>query len=125
MEEEHAIMGALRMHGLDVQTHPAFYSHHEHRNPEGRLAEVIYFLRGHGEGVHDGVREKVKPGSFLYSGMARGEKGGFHGIYNTTEDILQYFVVEIIEHDKSWTARGFHGESLEGGYIFVPKKEDI
>lgn len=117
-EEEHAIMGALRMHGIDVQTHPAGYHHPAHRNPEGRLGECLYFLRGTGEAIADGVRKPVRAGSFCYSGMRRGEKGGIHGIYNTTDDILQYFVVEIIEQDMSWTGRGFHGESLDGGYIF-------
>lgn len=117
-EEEHAIMGALRMHGIDVQTHPAGFHHHEHRNPEGRLHEVLYFLRGTGEAIADGVTYQVSPGSFCYSGMRRGKRGGVHGIYNPTDDILEYFVMEITEQDKSWTGRGFVGESLTGGYIF-------
>ena len=117
-EEEHAIMGALRMHGIDVQTHPGRFHHPKHRNPEGRLSEVMYFLRGTGEAIAEGERKPVRPGTFLYSGMRRGEHGGVHGIYNPTDDILQYFVVEIIEQDKSWTGRGFHTESLDRGYIF-------
>jgi uncharacterized cupin superfamily protein len=114
------------MHAIDVQTHPAGYDHRAHRNPEGRLHEVLYFLRGTGEAIADGVRKKVRPGSFCYSGMRRGEKGGVHGIYNTTDDILEYFVMEITEQDKSWTGRGFQGESLVGGYIFdfgIPEEE--
>jgi len=117
-EEEHAIMGALRMHAIDVQTHPGHHHHPKHRNPEGRLGEVMYFLRGHGEAIAEGIRKEVRPGSFLHSGMRLGELGGVHGIYNPTDDILEYFVVELVEQDKSWTGRGFHGESLEGGFIF-------
>ena len=117
-EEAHAIMGALRMHAIDVQTHPGHHHHPKHRNPEGRLGEVLYFLRGTGEAIAEGVRYKVRPGSFCYSGMRRGELGGVHGIYNPTDDILQYFVVELVEQDKSWTGRGFHTESLDGGFIF-------
>jgi len=117
-EEEHASMGALRMHGIDVQTHPGHFHHPKHRNPEGRLSEVLYFLRGTGEAIAEGVTYKVRPGSFCYSGMRRGELGGVHGIYNPTDDILEYFVVEIVEQDKSWTGRGFHTESLTGGFIW-------
>ena len=44
-EEEHALMGALRMHAIDVQTHAPLMAYPEHRNPE----EIIYVLRGTGE----------------------------------------------------------------------------
>jgi hypothetical protein len=44
-EEEHAVMGALRMHALDVQTHAPLANNPAHINPE----EIIYVLRGTGE----------------------------------------------------------------------------
>lgn len=109
-EEEHAAAGALRMHAVDVQTHPP--GQHKgsvdadgnlvgHRNPD----EVMFFLRGTGKAMADGVVYDVKPGSCLYSAV-----GTEHGIWNTTEDILEYIALEMIEHDKSWTERGYQGQ---------------
>jgi mannose-6-phosphate isomerase-like protein (cupin superfamily) len=110
-EEEHAIMGALRFHAIDIQTHPP--GQHKgtinekgeyigHRNP----AEIMYFLRGTGKAMAEGVIYDVKPGSFLYT-----REGILHGIWNTTNDILEYICLELIEHDKSWTERGYQGET--------------
>jgi mannose-6-phosphate isomerase-like protein (cupin superfamily) len=97
-EEEHAIMGALRMHAIDIQTHPPLSNNPEHKNPE----EVMYILRGTGEAISGNNRYQVRPGSLIYA-----KEGDTHGIYNTSKDLpLQYFVLEFIEHDKSWTERG-------------------
>ena len=64
----------------------------------------MYFLRGPGEAVSGNNRYKVKPGSLVYA-----KEGDMHGIYNTNTELpLQYFVLEFIEHDKSWTQKGLH-----------------
>ena len=98
-EEEHAVMGALRMHALDVQTHPPLMVNPEHKNPE----EIMYILRGEGRAVCDKDSYMVSPGSLVYS-----REGDVHGIYNTSDKLpLQYFVLEFIEHDKMWTERGY------------------
>lgn len=98
-EEEHALMGALRMHAIDIQTHAPLAANPEHKNPE----EIMYILRGTGEAVTGEERYNVSPGSLLYS-----REGEIHGIYNTSEKMpLQYFVLEFIEHDKMWTERGY------------------
>jgi mannose-6-phosphate isomerase-like protein (cupin superfamily) len=100
-EEEHAVMGALRMHAVDVQTHAPLANNPEHKNPE----EIMYVLRGSGEAVSGKNRYEVKPGSLIYS-----KEGDLHGIYNTSKRLpLQYFVLEFIQHDKSWTERGLVG----------------
>lgn len=99
-EEEHAVMGALRMHALDVQTHPPLMVNPEHKNPE----EIMYILRGGGQAVCGDEKYVVEPGSLIYS-----REGDIHGIYNTSDKLpLQYFVLEFIEHDKMWTERGYH-----------------
>ena len=98
-EEEHAVMGALRMHAIDIQTHPPLANNPEHKNPE----EIMYVLRGTGEAISGDERFNVEPGSLIYS-----KEGDTHGIYNTSERLpLQYFVLEFIEHDKMWTERAF------------------
>jgi mannose-6-phosphate isomerase-like protein (cupin superfamily) len=100
-EEEHALMGALKMHALDVQTHAPLTDNPEHKNPE----EIMYILRGKGEAICGKEKYQVKPGSLVYS-----TEGEIHGIYNRDEKLpLQYFVLEFIEHDKMWTERGYHG----------------
>ena len=110
-EEEHAVMGALRMHAVDIQTHPP--GQHKgtvdedgnlrgHRNP----AEIMFFLRGTGKAMAEGVVYDVRPGSFLYT-----REGTEHGIWNTNDDILEYICLEMIEHDKSWTERGYQGQT--------------
>jgi hypothetical protein len=111
-EEEHAVMGALRFHGVDIQTHPAGEMHGGRIDPDTgewigsrHNAECLYFLRGHGESMEEGNIHKVSPGSFLFSRDFRP-----HGIRNTTDDILQYIVMELIEHDKSWTGRLYQGD---------------
>jgi len=109
-EEEHAVMGALRMHAVDMQTHPA--GEHKggfdetgklrgHRNPE----EIMFFLRGTGKAMAERIVYDVRPGSFLYT-----REGTEHGIWNTTDDILQYICMECIKHDKCWTEKGYQGE---------------
>lgn len=96
-EEEHAVMGALRMHGIDLQTNPPGYKLPEHRNPE----EVLYVLRGEGEATIGEATQKVKPGSMLYI-----KEGVVHSIKNTHKSIpLQYLVVEFIDHEKMWAER--------------------
>jgi len=98
-EEEHAIMGALRMHALDVQTHAPLANNPVHINPE----EIMYVLRGTGEAVSGKQRYKVKPGSLIYA-----SEGVDHGIYNTSAEYpLQYLVLEFIEHDKAWTEKTY------------------
>ena len=95
-EEDHAVMGALRMHGLDVQTNPLGVSHPDHRNPE----EVLYVLRGKGVAYSDGESHKVGPGSLVYT-----PEGAIHGI-RIVEEPIQYIVVEFIDHPKMWAERG-------------------
>jgi mannose-6-phosphate isomerase-like protein (cupin superfamily) len=98
-EEEHAVMGALRMHAIDVQTHPPLANNPEHKNPE----EIMYILRGTGEAISGENRYNVQPGSLIYA-----KEGDDHGIYNTSDKLpLQYFVLEFIEHDKMWTEKGY------------------
>ena len=90
-------MGALRMHGIDLQTNPPGYKLPEHRNPE----EVLYVLRGEGEATIEDVTEKVTPGSMLYI-----KEGKVHSINNTHESLpLQYVVVEFVDHEKMWDER--------------------
>ena len=100
-EEEHALMGALKMHALDIQTHAPLTDNPEHKNPE----EIMYILRGKGEAICGSEKHQVSPGSLIYS-----KEGEIHGIYNRDEKLpLQYFVLEFIEHDKMWTERGYQG----------------
>jgi mannose-6-phosphate isomerase-like protein (cupin superfamily) len=100
-EEEHALMGALRMHGLDIQTTPLGVSHLDHRNPE----EVMYILRGKGIAFSDGESHEIGPGSMLYT-----PEGSIHGI-RTVEEPIQYLVAEFIDHPKMWSERGLPGEA--------------
>jgi len=103
-EEQHAVSGAYRMHALDVQTNPPRNDLPAHTNPE----ETMYFLRGTGEALSEGRRERVRPGSLIYTPV-----GVEHGIFNTHDSLpLQYVVVEYIEHDKAWTERGYQAPSL-------------
>lgn len=110
-EEEHAIMGALKMHALDIQTHPPF-QHKGGFDEEGKLrghrnpAEIMFFLRGTGKAMAENVVYDVRPGSYLYT-----REGTLHGIWNPTDDILEYICLELIEHDKTWTERGYQGET--------------
>jgi mannose-6-phosphate isomerase-like protein (cupin superfamily) len=100
-EAEHALLGAMRSHALDVQTHPPHGVNPVHRNPE----ETMYFLRGTGEAVSEDVRFKVRPGSFVYT-----PEGKTMGIFNThTVYPLQYLCMEFMEQDKGWSARGYQG----------------
>jgi len=110
-EEEHAIMGALRFHGVDIQTHSKGVMHGGRIDPEtGKWigsrhnSECLYFLRGTGEAMEEGNIHPVSPGAFLFS---RDFKP--HGIWNTTDNILQYLVMELVEHDKCWTGRLYQG----------------
>jgi len=96
-EEEHAVMGALRMHGVDLQTNPPGYCLPEHRNPE----EVVYVLRGEGEAKSGNENHKIKAGSLVYT-----LEGEIHNVCNTHERLpLQYLVVEFIDHEKMWAER--------------------
>ena len=94
-EEQHAVMGAMRMHGVDIQTNPTGVSLPDHRNPE----EIMYILRGNGVGLAEGKTHDIRPGSLLYT-----PEGETHGI-RVTNETLQYVVVEFIEHDKMWAER--------------------
>jgi len=96
-EEEHALMGALRMHAIDVQTHAPLMAYPDHRNPE----EIIYVLRGTGDVLSGGERHQMSPGSLVYT-----KEGDVHGIFNTSDTLpLQYVVLEFIEQDRMWTQR--------------------
>jgi mannose-6-phosphate isomerase-like protein (cupin superfamily) len=98
-EEEHAVMGALRMHALDVQTNPPGISLPRHRNPE----EIMYFIGGKGKAISEDIEHDVKAGSFIYT-----PEGEVHGICNTHETLpLHYIVVEFIEHEKMWAERAY------------------
>jgi mannose-6-phosphate isomerase-like protein (cupin superfamily) len=103
-EEQHAISGAYRMHGLDIQITPPHNEVSPHTNPE----ESMYFLRGWGEALSEGQRIKVSPGSFVHTPV-----DVQHGIFNPYDKIaVEYFVLEYIEHDKAWTERGYQTPSL-------------
>ena len=96
-EEEHAVMGALRMHAVDLQTNPPGYSLPEHRNPE----EIVYVLRGEGEALSGKETHKVRPGSLVYT-----PEGEVHSVRNTHESLpLQYICIEFIDHEKMWAER--------------------
>lgn len=97
-EEEHAVMGALRMHAVDIQTNTPGIPNYDHRNPE----EIMYFLRGKGIGVAEGIEHEVSAGSFLYT-----PEGDIHGI-RQVEETLQYVVIEFVLHDKMWTERAYN-----------------
>jgi mannose-6-phosphate isomerase-like protein (cupin superfamily) len=96
-EEDHAVMGALRMHGVDIQTNTPGITLPNHRNPE----EIMYFLRGKGIGVSGDVEHEIRAGSFLYT-----PEGDIHGI-SKVDETLQYLVAEFIHHDKMWTERAY------------------
>jgi mannose-6-phosphate isomerase-like protein (cupin superfamily) len=97
-EEEHALMGSLRMHSLDVQTHAPGVVLPMHRNPE----EFAYILRGTGEMFSGDSWTKVWPGSLSYTG-----EGIQHAVKNTSkEHPLQYVAFEFTRQDESWTEMG-------------------
>ena len=97
-EEEHALMGSLRMHSLDVQTHAPGVVLPIHRNPE----EFAYILRGTGEVFSEESWVKVSPGSLVYTGEAVQ-----HAVKNTSEELpLQYVAFEFTKQDESWTEMG-------------------
>lgn len=102
------------MHAIDIQTHPGGYGRGKidpktgkkigGRNPE----EILYCLRGFEEfmgGLKGGDVSDAKPGSFGYV-----TEGSLHGIGHSTSDVFQYVCMEFIEHDKSWTERGYQGD---------------
>jgi mannose-6-phosphate isomerase-like protein (cupin superfamily) len=96
-EEEHALIGALRMHSFDIQTHSPGITLPEHKNPE----EIAYILRGTGEVIAGDKCYKVRPGSLVYT-----PEGIPHTVKNTSDDTpLQYIATEFIEHDKMWSER--------------------
>ncbi len=92
-EEEHAVMGARRMHSIDVQTHAPLVLLPIHSNPE----EFGYILRGNGEVVSGLDKYSVGPGSLVYT-----PEGEPHSIRNVSEVLpLQYVAFEFTEQDKS------------------------
>lgn len=95
-EEEHATMGALKMHGVDIQTNIAGVSLSDHRNPE----EVMYVLKGRGVATSGGETYEISPGSMVYT-----PEGAIHGI-RTVEETLEYMVVEFIDHAAMWSEKG-------------------
>jgi mannose-6-phosphate isomerase-like protein (cupin superfamily) len=99
-EEDHAVMGALRMHAVDIQTNTPGVNLHDHRNPE----EIMYFLRGKGAGVAEGVEHEVRAGSLLYT-----PEGDLHGI-RRVDETMQYVVVEFIQQNEAWTERGYRNK---------------
>jgi len=90
-------MGALRMHGVDIQTNTAGVSLPDHRNPE----EVMYVLRGRGVAFSDGESHGIDPGSMVYT-----PEGAVHGV-RSVEETLQYLVVEFVDHPGMWLERGY------------------
>ena len=104
-EEEHALMGALRMHSLDVQTHAPGVVLRTHRNPE----EFGYILRGTGDVMSGDEWVKVRPGSLVYTG-----EGVPHAIKNSSgEHPLQYVAFEFTRQDESWTEMGYQKNHLK------------
>jgi mannose-6-phosphate isomerase-like protein (cupin superfamily) len=92
-EEEHAIMGARRMHSIDVQTHSPSVLLPIHKNPE----EFGYILRGNAEVTSGLEKYSVGPGSLVYT-----PEGEPHSILNTSATLpLQYVAFEFTEQDKS------------------------
>ncbi|TFH16055.1 cupin domain-containing protein [Candidatus Bathyarchaeota archaeon] len=99
-EEEHALMGSMRMHSLDVQTHAPGVLLPIHKNPE----EFAYILRGAGEILSGDKWIKVKPGSLVYT-----REGVQHAVKNSSgEHPLQYIAFEFTKQDESWTEMGIH-----------------
>lgn len=98
-EEEHALMGSLRMHSLDVQTHAPGVLLPIHKNPE----EFAYILRGTGEVLSGEEWIKVKPGSLVYTG-----EGVKHAVKNSSQKYpLQYVAFEFTKQDESWSEMGY------------------
>jgi len=86
-EEDLVIAGALRVHGMDVETLAPGYEAAPHVDPE----EVLYVIRGEGEILSEGKRAKVVPGTLCYH-----PAGTPHGIWNTSRvDEMQYMVIEF------------------------------
>ena len=97
-EEEHALMGSLRMHSLDIQTHAPGVVLSTHRNPE----EFAYILRGNGEVTSGKDLVNVRPGSLVYT-----EEGVPHSVRNSSKVYpLQYVAFEFTRQDQSWTEMG-------------------
>jgi mannose-6-phosphate isomerase-like protein (cupin superfamily) len=96
-EEEHALIGALRFHSFDIQTHSPGIILPEHKNPE----EIAYILRGRGEISAENSCYKVRPGSLVYT-----PEGVPHSVKNTSNSKpLQYIATEFIRHEKMWSYR--------------------
>ena len=90
-------MGALRMHGVDIQTNTVGVSLPDHRNPE----EVMYVLMGQGVAFSDGESYEIGPGSMVYT-----PEGAIHGI-RSVKETLQYLVIEFVDHPGMWLERGY------------------
>jgi len=91
-EGEHAMMGALRMHGLALQTNTAGIKVPDHRNPE----EIVYVLKGEGEVSSEPDTHNVRAGSSVYT-----PEGNLRGIHNTHERLpLQYIIAQFVDRDK-------------------------
>lgn len=91
-EEEHAVMGARRMHSIDLQTHVPGVTLPTHLNPE----EFGYILRGEGIAISGANRYEVGPGALIYT-----EEGTSHSIVNVGSKPLQYIAYEFTEQDES------------------------
>jgi mannose-6-phosphate isomerase-like protein (cupin superfamily) len=97
-EEEHMLMGARRMHSVEVQTHSPSVLLPIHRNPE----EFGYILRGEGVVESGTSKYRVSPGSLVYT-----PEGEPHSILNTSDNLpLQYVAFEFTEQDKSLKEMG-------------------
>jgi mannose-6-phosphate isomerase-like protein (cupin superfamily) len=91
-EEEHAVMGARRMHSIDLQTHAPGVTLPPHLNPE----EFGYILRGEGELISGSAQYIVGPGALIYT-----DEGAPHSIINAGSEPLQYIAYEFTEQDVS------------------------
>jgi len=92
--EDLTTAGALRTHGLEVETLAPGYEAAPHTDPE----EVLYVVRGEGEILSEGERRKVAAGTLCYQ-----PAGTPHGIWNTSQlDNMEYLVMEFNEASKRY-----------------------
>lgn len=93
--QEIATCGGLRTHAMEVETLSPNYEAALHVDPE----EVLYLLRGEGEMETGGKREKIRPGTLVYS-----PDHIPHGMWNTSNiDNMEYMVIEFNELRKRFS----------------------
>lgn len=93
-EEQHALIGAQRIHAIDYQTFDVLY----HANPE----ETCYFMFGKGKMLSGEEWYDVGPGSLIYVQEAEA-----HEIKSDKNEQLNYVCLEYMEQDKMWRNRGY------------------